>query len=85
MVIYKLYSEGFSMNMSRIALLSTVFCATAMFASETPFATAAAIASCTCETVGSRLVSATRGGGVERTAVGGMAGGQSILVIYPVL
>lgn len=34
MVIYKLYSEGFSMNMSRIALLSTVFCATAIFADD---------------------------------------------------
>jgi hypothetical protein len=34
MVIYKLYPEGFSMNMSRMALLSTVFCFTAISADE---------------------------------------------------
>src|SRR5579863_4819165 len=37
-VNYNLYNEGFFMNMSRIALLSAVFCATSMFASETPSA-----------------------------------------------
>jgi hypothetical protein len=33
-VNYNLYNEGFFMNMSRIALLSAIFCATSMFADE---------------------------------------------------
>ena len=37
-VNYNLYNEGFFMNISRIALLSAVFCATSMFSSEAPSA-----------------------------------------------
>lgn len=39
-VNYNLYNEGFFMNISRIALLSAVFCATSMFASQAPDAAA---------------------------------------------
>jgi hypothetical protein len=39
-VNYNLYNEGFFMNISRIALLSAVFCATSIFASQGPDAAA---------------------------------------------